>query len=158
VDKQLCLPAPRWTEAYARRRTPCQVPDARGFQARPQLAAALLPELRDEGVLPFKYVVAACLYGNSPELLQAIEACPGRLYLVSMPADTRGWLQGPVLAAKPHNSQGAGRAPHGSSLSRPSPRGRVRPWPTASMTAVGIGDTCRQGPKVPLPRNLPRDR
>src|SRR5262245_49939250 len=70
----------------------------------------MLRELRDEGVLPFKYVVADCLYGNGPEFLQAIEACPGLLYVVSMPSDTRCWLEGPVMAAKHHNYQGAVRS------------------------------------------------
>ena len=73
VDKQLFLPEPWFTDAYTRRRTQCQVPDDRGFQTKPQLAAAMLRELRDEGVLPFKYVVADCLYGNSPEFLEAVE-------------------------------------------------------------------------------------
>jgi SRSO17 transposase len=110
VDKQLFLPEPWLTDAYARRRTQCQLPDDRGFQTKPQLAAAMLRELRDEGVLPFKYVVADCLYGNSPEFLQAIETCPGLTYFVSMPSDTRCWLEGPVMAAKPHKYQGEVRS------------------------------------------------
>lgn len=70
----------------------------------------MLQELRDEGVLPFKYVVADCVYGNSPEFLHAVEACPGLIYFVSMPSDTRGWLEGPVVAAKPHQYRGEGRS------------------------------------------------
>jgi SRSO17 transposase len=70
----------------------------------------MVQELRDEGVLPFKYVVAECLYGTSPEFLHAIEACPGLIYVVSMPSDTRGWLEGPVVAAKPHNYRGEVRS------------------------------------------------
>jgi SRSO17 transposase len=35
VDKQLFLPAPWCTEAYARRRPQCQVPDDHGFQTKP---------------------------------------------------------------------------------------------------------------------------
>jgi SRSO17 transposase len=110
VDKQLFLPEPWLTNAYARRRTWCQVPADRGFQTKPQLAAAMLRELRDEGVLPFKYVVADCLYGNSPEFLDIVEEESPTIYFVSIPADTRCWLQGgPVMATKSYTSQGQRR-------------------------------------------------
>jgi SRSO17 transposase len=109
VDKQLFLPAPWCTDAYTRRRIRCQVPDDRGFQTKPQLAAAMLRELRDEGVLPFKYVVADCLYGNSPEFLEVVEEESRTIYFVSIPADTRCWLQGPVMATKSYTYQGERR-------------------------------------------------
>jgi SRSO17 transposase len=110
VDKRLFMPEPWFTDAYARRRTQCQVPDDRGFPTKPQLAAAMVRELRNEGVLPFKYVVADCLYGNSPEFLEAIEEAVGTIYFVSIPADTRCWLSGPVMATKQYRYKGAGRA------------------------------------------------
>jgi SRSO17 transposase len=110
VAKQLFLPEPWLTDAYARRRPQCQVPDDRGFQTKPQLAAAMLRELRDEGVLPFKYVVADCWYGNSPEFLRALEACPGLIYFVSIPSDTRCWLESPVMAATHQKDQGEVRS------------------------------------------------
>jgi SRSO17 transposase len=109
VDKRLFMPEPWFTDAYARRRTQCQVPDDRGFQTKPQLAAAMVRELRDEGVLPFKYVVADCLYGHSPEFLGAVEEAVGTIYFVSIPADTRCWLPGPVMATKQYRYKGAGR-------------------------------------------------
>src|ERR671933_2511606 len=67
VDKRLFLPESWFTDAYTRRRSQCQVPPDCGFQTKPQLAVAMLRALRDEGVLPFKYVAADCLYGHSPE-------------------------------------------------------------------------------------------
>jgi SRSO17 transposase len=109
VDKRLFMPALWFTEAYARSRTKCQVPDDGGFQTKPQLAAAMLRELRVEGVLPFKYVVADCLYGNSPEFLAAVEEAVGTIYFVSIPADARCWLQGPVMATKQYTYQGEKR-------------------------------------------------
>jgi SRSO17 transposase len=70
----------------------------------------MLRALRDEGVLPFTYVVADGLYGNSPEFLEIVEAESRTIYFVSIPADTRGWLQGPVMEAKRDKYQGEGRA------------------------------------------------
>jgi SRSO17 transposase len=109
VDKRLFMPEPWFTEAYARHRSKCQVPDDGSFQTKPQLAATMLRALRDEGMLPFKYVVADCLYGNSPEFLAAVEEAGGTIYFVSIPADTRCWLQSPVMATKQYTYQGEKR-------------------------------------------------
>lgn len=112
VDKQLFLPEQWCTEAYAARRTKGKVPQELGFQTKPQLAGAMVRALSQEGILPFKYVVADCLYGNSPDFLEAIEACRGLTYLVAIPADTRCWLQGPMLKEKPYRYRGAVRTKH----------------------------------------------
>jgi SRSO17 transposase len=109
VDKRLFMPEPWFTDAYARRRTQCQVPDNRGFQTKPQFAVAMLRELRDAGVLPFKYVVADCLYGHSPEFLEAVEEEASTIYFVSIPADTRCWVQGPVMQTKQYTDKGERR-------------------------------------------------
>jgi hypothetical protein len=69
----------------------------------------MLRALRDEGVLPFAYVVADCLYGSSPEFLQAVDEAVGTIYFVSIPADTRCWLQGPVMQTKPYTYGGERR-------------------------------------------------
>jgi SRSO17 transposase len=109
VDKRLFMPEPWCTDAYARRRTQCQVPDNRGFQTKPQFAVAMLRELRDAGVLPCKYVVADGLYGPSPEFLEAVEEEASPIYCVSIPADPRCWVQGPVMQTKPYTYTGERR-------------------------------------------------
>src|ERR671933_570030 len=95
VDKRLFLPEEWWTEAYAARRTRCQIPPEVTFQSKPQLAAAMLQAIVRGGLLPFKYVVADCLYGNSPDFLDDVDECVGVTTLVAIPADTRCWLQRP---------------------------------------------------------------
>src|SRR5437870_6475401 len=67
VDKRLFLPDAWFTDAYAARRTTCHLPNELCFQSKPQLAATMLQAIAHEGLLPFKYVVADCLYGNSPD-------------------------------------------------------------------------------------------
>jgi SRSO17 transposase len=59
VDQRLFLPDVWFGPAYATRRRQCQVPDERMFQTKPQWAAAMLRGLRQEGILPFQYMVAA---------------------------------------------------------------------------------------------------
>jgi len=98
VDKRLFLPEVWWTDAYTARRTRCNVPEALTFQSKPQLAAAMLQAMAQEGLLPFKDVVADCLYGNSPDFLDAVDACMGVTALVAVSSETRCWLQRPQTA------------------------------------------------------------
>jgi SRSO17 transposase len=99
VDKRLFLPARWFDDAYAARRTACQAPNDLTFQTKPQLAASMLQTIAHEGLLPFKYLVADCLYGNSPDFLDPIDACVGVTALVATPAETRCWLQHPRTVA-----------------------------------------------------------
>src|SRR5262250_2027147 len=110
VDKRLFLPERWWTDAYAARRTKCHVPTELTFQSKPQLAAAMLEAMTHEGLLPFKYIVADCLYGNSPTFLDAVDACVGRTALVAVPSETRCWLQRPPTADKHYRYKGEARA------------------------------------------------
>jgi SRSO17 transposase len=110
VDKRLFLPEVWWTDAYAARRTRCNVPDELTLQSKPQLAAAMLEAIAHEGLLPFKYIVADCLYGNSPTFLDAVDACVGRTALVAVPSETRCWLQRPRTEDKHYRDKGVTRA------------------------------------------------
>lgn len=106
VDKRLFMPAPWFGEDYVERRHKCQVPEELRFHTKPQLAAEMVKAIRDQGQLPFKYVVADCLYGNSPDFLDAIDACVGVTSLVSIPSDTRCWLQAPQSEDKTYKYKG----------------------------------------------------
>jgi SRSO17 transposase len=110
VDKRLFLPEAWWTDTYAGRRTKCNVPDALTFQSKPQLAAAMLQAIAHEALLPFKYVVADCLYGNSPDFLAAVDACVGVTTFVAIPSETRCWLQRPQTESKTYTYKGDVRA------------------------------------------------
>src|SRR5438128_400853 len=110
VDQRLFLPEAWFTEAYAARRTRCNVPQDLAFQSKPQLAAAMLQGIAHEGLLPFKYLVADCLYGNSPDFLDAVDACVGVTALVAIPAETRCWLHRPRTKDQPYTYQGEVRS------------------------------------------------
>jgi SRSO17 transposase len=109
VDKRLFLPEAWFTDPYAARRTACHIPAELIFQSKPQLAAARLQAIVREGLLPFKYVVADCLYGNSPDFLDAVDACVGVTTFVAIPADTRCWDQRPLTEDKTYHYQGTVR-------------------------------------------------
>src|SRR6516165_7156812 len=110
VDKRLFMPEVWLTDAYATRRTKCKVPPALTFQSKPQLAAAMLETIAHEGLLPFKYIVADCLYGNSPTFLDAVDACVGVTTFVAIPSETRCWLQRPCTEGKTYTYKGAVRS------------------------------------------------
>src|SRR5882724_5207372 len=110
VDKRLFLPEAWLTDAYAARRTRCNVPTELTWQSKPQLAAAMLHALTQEGLLPFKYVVADCLYCNSPDFLDAVDACVGVTALVAISSETRCWLQRPQTADRGYTYKGEARS------------------------------------------------
>ena len=91
VDKRLFIPEQWFRDDYAARRAKCGLPADVTLQSKPQLAAAMVRDLDAEGVLPFRALVADCLYGNSPECWTACEACVGTVPFVSIPEDTRAW-------------------------------------------------------------------
>src|SRR5262249_39985040 len=109
VDKRLFLPDVWFTEAYAARWVKCNVPPEVTFATKPQLAAAMLQAIAHERLLPFKYVVADCLYGNSPDFLDAVDACVGVTTFVAIPSETRCWLQRPCTEGKTYPYKGAVR-------------------------------------------------
>jgi len=110
VDKRLFLPEVWFTEAYAARRAKCRVPQELSFQSKPQLAATMLQAIVREGLLPFQDVVADCLYGQSPDFLDAVDACVGVTTFVAIPADTRCWLQRPRTEDKTYIYKGDARS------------------------------------------------
>src|SRR5215475_12610513 len=110
VDKRWFLPEVWWTDAYGARRTKCHVPTELTLQSKPQLAAAMLEAIAHEGLLPFKSIVADCLYGQSPTFLDAVDACVGRTALVAIPSETRCWLQRPQTETKRYRYKGEARA------------------------------------------------
>jgi hypothetical protein len=106
LDKRLFVPEVWWSEPYATRRTTCEIPAELSFRTKPQLAGQMLTMLRNEAIIPFKYIVADCLYGHSPVLLEAVERYVGLTYFVAVPAETRCWLQGPVVKEKHYQYKG----------------------------------------------------
>jgi SRSO17 transposase len=55
-------------------------------------------------------VVADCLYGNSPDFLDAIDTCVGVTAFVAIPAETRCWLQRPQTEEKDYTYRGETRS------------------------------------------------
>ena len=157
VDKRLFMPEAWWTDTYAGRRTTCNVPDALTLQSKPQLAAAMLQAIAHEALLPFKYVVADCLYGNSPDFLAAVDACVGVTTFVAIPSETRCWLQRPQTESKTYTYKGDVRAKRVVAAATHAPRS-VAALAASLPASHWYQRTVSEGTKGPIAYAFARQR
>lgn len=86
---------------FAKKRGKDAFPQGLGFKTEPQLAAEMLEGIAEEGIVPFKYVVADSVYGESEDFLHAVESHAGVTYLVGIRSDTLCWVdKGPATEMK----------------------------------------------------------
>ena len=156
VDKRLCLPEPWFADAYRVRWTKCKLPDEVGWPSKPQLAAAMVQALHQAGILPFKYIVADCLYGNRPDFWAACEACVGTVACVATPADTRGWLQPLATTWHSYPYKGAQRTKRVTVTD--TPPSTVAALAHAIPATFGYRRTVAEGTKGPITYAFARKR
>ncbi len=106
VDSRLFVPEQWFDEEHEERRKKCKVPEDMEFKTKPQLAAEMLKELAQCTELPFKYVVADSIYGQSPDFIKVTEGLSGKIYLVSVGKDLRVWLKMPITRRKKYRYKG----------------------------------------------------
>jgi SRSO17 transposase len=109
VDKRLFIPEKWFSGDYSTRRKKCNLPEDTVFKTKPQLAAEMLTDLGKENILPFKYVLADSIYGESPEFIAAVESMPDKTYFVSVSKDLRCWLKRPMTMSKSYQWGGKTR-------------------------------------------------
>lgn len=100
LGSRLFIPENWFSDSYAVRRKRCRFPEALTFKTKPQIAVELLDEIVQSGEIPFRYVVADSVYGNSPVFRKAVEKIPNITYLVGMPSNTQFWLRRPMTEIK----------------------------------------------------------
>lgn len=106
VDKRLFIPEQWFAEEYFDRRHKCKLPGDAVFRTKPQLAVEMLNAISKEDVLPFKYVLADSIYGESPDFIAAVEALPGKTFFVSVAEDTLCWISRPTTLTKEYRWRG----------------------------------------------------
>lgn len=106
VDKRLFIPDKWFDKDYETKRLKCKIPRQIKSRTKPQLATEIFRDLKDKATLPFKYIVADTIYGNSPEFIKAIESCIEKIYFVSIPSDKLCWLQRPITKIKEYKYRG----------------------------------------------------
>lgn len=106
LDKRLFIPEKWFTANYEEKRNKCKFPVDVEFKTKPQLAVEMLQNLQEQKIIPYKYVLADSLYGNSPEFIDTIKKCTSLTYFVSMPSDTQCWLERPIPRKKQYKYKG----------------------------------------------------
>lgn len=98
VGKRLFMPE-AWFDAEHRKKhwKKCKIPADLSFQTKPLLAVQMLREIRQEGKLPFKYVMTDSIYGQSPEFIEEVEKTPECIYFVGIACDTKCWTEQPII-------------------------------------------------------------
>jgi SRSO17 transposase len=102
IDRRLFLPE-EWAADLARRRE-AGVPDDVVFRTKPELALEMVQQAVERG-LPFRWVTADSVYGDSPTFVQGVRAL-GRCYVADSSADARVWLTEPEVIPAGTKSRG----------------------------------------------------
>ena len=106
VDKRLYIPQKWFGQGYEERRDKCELPPEIQFKSKAELATEMFNALYEEGQLPFRYVLADCVYGEHPAFIEAVQRCPGLSYFVSVQSDTLCWLTMPITREKIYQYKG----------------------------------------------------
>jgi SRSO17 transposase len=81
-------------EAQRERWKKCGIPAELPFRTESELALDIVGELVERGRVPFKWVTFDEHFGESPSLLDEIDAL-GKWYVAEVPCNTRVWLRTP---------------------------------------------------------------
>jgi SRSO17 transposase len=93
IDRRLFLPE-EWATDWPRRHE-AGVPDAVVFRTKPELALEMVQQAVERG-LPFRWVTADSVYGDSPTFVHGVRDL-GKWYVVDSSADARVWVTEPAV-------------------------------------------------------------
>jgi SRSO17 transposase len=122
VDSRLFVPEEWFDAAHAERRAACGVPGDLRFQTKPEIGLGLLQAAVErneetEAALPFQWVAADELYGDSPAFRDGVAALH-KWYFTEIKSTTQVWLTRPEVYVPAW--KGRGRHPTRLRLRHPS--------------------------------------
>ena len=157
LDKRLFIPEAWFDEGHEKKREKLNFPEDLQYKTKPQLAAEMFTGIFQEGILPFRYVVADSIYGENEDFIEAVTNHVGITYFVEVGSDTLGWLQGPAIEIKTYRHKGETRT------KRIVPEGEKKPQRLAQI-ARSLHDvfwyrrTVSEGTKGPIDYEFTRRR
>ena len=153
VDSQLFVPEVWFDEAHTERRQACGVPQDLVFQTKPAIGLELLQAAvkrngQTEDALPFQWVAADELYGDSPAFREGVAAL-NKWYFTEIKTTTLVWLTRPEVHVPAW--KGRGRHPTRLRLRNPSKKALtvqevVAQLPQPAWTQA----TIKEGSKGPI--------
>lgn len=148
ADGRLFLPADWFDAEHADQRKKCGVPPDVTFKTKPRLGLELLHAAVQRGSLPFRWVAADALYGDTPAFRDGV-ADLGKWYFTAVACSTRVWRRRP--AVKLPAWSGHGRRPSRLRLRTPSQRPvRVDDLVPRLPKTAWVRCTIKEGSQGPL--------
>lgn len=117
VEGQLFMPEEWFTEAYADKRATCGVPKELTLQTKPEIGLRLLERAVVRGTLPFAWVAADALYGDSPAFRDGVTAL-NKWYFTEVRCSSLVWQCRPEVYLPAW--KGRGRRPTRLQLRQPT--------------------------------------
>jgi SRSO17 transposase len=117
IEGQLFIPDEWLEETHAEKRKACGVPGDLAYQTKPEIGLELVQKAAKRGSLPFKWVAADELYGDSPAFRDGIDLL-GKWYFTEIKNNTLIWLTQPEMHIP--EWKGRGRPPTHLKLQNPS--------------------------------------
>ncbi len=108
IEGQLFMPDEWFEEPHAERGVVCGVPEDLVYQTKPEIGLELLKKAVKRGNLPFQWVAADALYGDSPTFRDGIDAL-GKWYFTEIKNTTPIWRTPPKVHVP--KWKGRGRRP-----------------------------------------------
>jgi len=108
IEGQLFMPDEWFEKEQAERRQACEVPEDLVYKTKPEIALALLQKAETRGSLPFAWVAADALYGDSPAFRAGVNDL-GKWYFTEIKSTTPIWRTPPKVYIP--NWKGRGRRP-----------------------------------------------
>jgi len=148
IEGQLFLPE-KWLEAEsAEKRRACGVPEATVFQTKPEIGLELLQKAKARSSLPFQWVAADELYGDSTKFRDGVAALD-KWYFTEVRSTTPVWSVRPEVYLP--EWCGRGRPPKRLRLSNPSDHPALVRDTASGIPADGwTRATIKEGGKGPL--------
>jgi SRSO17 transposase len=148
TDSRLFLPESWFDDDHADRRQQCGVPEDVVFRTKPSLGLELLQRAVQRDTLPFRWVAADALYGDTPAFRDGVDNL-GKWYFTEVACSTHVWRRRPAVVLP--RWAGEGHTPKRLRLRTPSHRPvrvdeLVRRLPKAAWVRYKI----KEGSKGPL--------
>jgi SRSO17 transposase len=119
IDSRPFMPEGWFTDTCADKREACGVPEGLTFSTKPEIAVELLQNAMRRGSLPFQWVAADELYGDSPDFRDRM-ADMGKWYFTEVRCSTLVWRHRPQVYVPQWS--GKGRRPTRLRLRTPNDR------------------------------------
>ena len=111
IEGKLFMPEKWLEEEHTEQRQACDVPQDLVFKTKPEIGLELLKSAIQRGKLPFFWVAADALYGDSPAFRDGV-AATGKFYFTAIKDNSLIWCSPP----KVHVPQGSGHGRHPTRL------------------------------------------